>query len=400
MLCAVSAPRDHAFYRAALRGRSLPAAFVDLELFDANARQVLQRAGDRPVRLATKSLRCPALVERLRQLDRRFRGLMAYGPREAAWLLDHGHDDVLLGYPATDPELLRPLAEAARAGRSVTFMVDCRGHVERLGEVAAGATLSLCLDLDVSLSLPGLHFGVRRSPVTTVEQALHVAAAIAAVPGLRLDGLMAYEAQVAGVPDAMPGRPWLGPIVRALKCRSVRLAAARRAAVVAALAERGHRLRFVNAGGTGSLETSAAEDCVSEVTAGSAFFAPTLFDGYRRFRHLPAAGFALEVTRRPAPGLVTCQLGGYVASGAAGPSRLPQPYLPAGARLLEHEGAGEVQTPVRLPSGVDLALGEPVFFRHAKAGELLEHFPSVLLLSEGQVVAEVPSYRGLGLGPA
>ncbi len=392
--------RDHAFYREALRGRSLPVAFVDLDLFDANARQVLARAGDRPVRIATKSLRCPALVERLLRLDPRFRGLMAYGPREAAWLLERGIGDVLLGYPALDEALLRPLAEAARAGRTVTFMVDGPEHVARLARLATDVPLRLCLDLDVSLSLPGLHFGVRRSPVTTVEQALRLADAIAGAPGLRLDGLMAYEAQVAGVPDATPGEPWLGPLVRALKRRSVRLAAQRRAAVVAALGARGHRLRFVNAGGTGSLESSAAEACVSEVTAGSAFFAPTLFDGYRAFRHLPAAGFALEATRRPAPGLVTCQLGGYVASGAAGPSKLPQPYLPAGSRLLPHEGAGEVQTPVRLPAGVELAPGEPVFFRHAKAGELLEHFPSVLLLREGRVVDEVPSYRGLGLGPA
>ncbi|MBI4557863.1 MAG: hypothetical protein HY706_09790 [Candidatus Hydrogenedentes bacterium] len=54
-------------------------------------------------------------------------------------------------------------------------------------------------------------------------------------------------------------------------------------------------------------------------------------DLYRQFRHLPAAGFAMEINRRLAPNLFTCAGGGYVASGSAGPEKLPTPYLPIGA---------------------------------------------------------------------
>jgi D-serine deaminase-like pyridoxal phosphate-dependent protein len=65
-------------------------------------------------------------------------------------------------------------------------------------------------------------------------------------------------------------------------------------------------------------------------------------------------------------------------------------------QLLPLEGAGEVQTPLRLPAGVELALGEPVFFRHAKAGELAEHFNEYLLVRGDRIEARIPTYRGLG----
>ncbi len=104
--------------------------------------------------------------------------------------------------------------------------------------------------------------------------------------------------------------------------------------------------------------------------------------------------FALEVTRKPTPAMVTCLGGGYVASGSAGLDKVPRPYLPAGLTLLPDEMAGEVQTPLRLPVGLDLTLGEPVIFRHSKAGELAERFREYLLVRGAEVVARVPTYRG------
>src|SRR5262249_53767555 len=121
-----------------------------------------------------------------------------------------------------------------------------------------------------------------------------------------------------------------------------------------------------------------------------------LFDGFRGLSLSPAAFFGLQVTRRPAPGIVTCQSGGYVASGAPGADRLPVPYLPAGLGLLGLEGVGEVQTPLIVPAGVDVELGAPVFFRHAKAGELAEHFTTYLLVRGDRVDARVLTYRGAG----
>src|SRR5262249_5141874 len=100
--------------------------------------------------------------------------------------------------------------------------------------------------------------------------------------------------------------------------------------------------------------------------------------------------------RRPGPGFVTCQGGGFIASGAPGPDRLPRPYLPAGLRLTGMEGAGEVQTPLVVPEGVEVELGAPVIFRHAKAGELAQPFTTCLLVRGNRVEARVPTYRGAG----
>jgi D-serine deaminase-like pyridoxal phosphate-dependent protein len=257
-------------------------------------------------------------------------------------------------------------------------------------------TLPICLDLDMALDLPGLHFGVWRSSVRSVNDALRVFAAIERCTHLQLDGVMGYEAQIAGVGDNVPKQRAKNSLVRLLQRRSVRIVAERRAAVVRALTERGARLRFVNGGGTGSLESTTREDVVTEVTVGSAFFAPTLFDQYRAFRYLPAAGFAIEIVRRPRSDLYTCLGGGYVASGSVGLEKLPRPYLPDGATLLPLEGAGEVQTPIHYGGAERLTLGDPIFMRHSKAGELCEHFNTLLLVMAGRVVGEVPTYRGEG----
>jgi len=155
-------------------------------------------------------------------------------------------------------------------------------------------------------------------------------------------------------------------------------------------------LSLVNGGGTGSLHTTSAEPAVTELTAGSGFYAPTLFDRYSAFSLRPAAMFALPVVRRPGRLVATLLGGGYQASGAAGRDRLPEPYLPKGLSLDPLEGAGEVQTPVKGKAASKLALGDNVYLRHAKAGELLERFDTVFLMSGDAIVDEVPSYRGEG----
>jgi D-serine deaminase-like pyridoxal phosphate-dependent protein len=374
----------------------MPFAFVDLDLLDANAAGIVERARGKGVRIASKSLRSVPLLERIRGLHPAFRGVMCFSAAEAVFLSGRGLDDLLVAYPAWDEAAVASVCSELSRGRRIVLTIDCPEHVRRLGPLAkrSGTRLPVCLDVDMSSRLPGLHFGVRRSPVATVEQAVALAEAVRQEDSLVLDGMMGYEAQVAGLADDVPGQAVKSALVRWLKRRSVAEVSRRRAAIVRALTDRGHVLRFVNGGGTGSLETTAAEACVTEVTAGSGFYAPALFDGYRAFRHLPAAGFAIEITRRPAPGLYTCHGGGYVASGAAGPEKLPRPYLPPGARLLPAEGAGEVQTPIRYRGPERLELGDPVFLRHAKAGELCERFSTLLLVSQGRVVDEVATYRG------
>jgi len=386
------------FYRDALAGQRLPAAFVDLDALSANLAGLRARAGALPIRLVTKSVRCVAILRRVLAGGAPFRGLMCYSPAEAAWLASLGFDDLLVAYPSVEPEDLRAVAGQLRAGRTIALMVDSAVQVQRIAALARseGVVQPLAIDLDMSSDFPGLHFGVLRSPVDGPAAAVALAAEIARHPSLRLDGLMGYESQIAGLMDEVPGQRAKNAVIRLLKRRSIPEINERRRATVAALAAAGHALRFVNGGGTGSFESTRADASVTELAAGSGLYVPTLFDHYRAFRGRPAAGFALAVTRAPASGIVTCAGGGYPASGPGGADRMPRPWLPAGCTLVATEGAGEVQTPVRVPAGVALAPGDPLLFRHAKAGELCERFNELLLIEGGAVVDKVATYRGDG----
>jgi len=394
----MTATDDYPRLSRALAGETLPAAFVDLDRLDANLGRLGRRADGRPIRLVTKSVRSRAVLAHVLGSAPFVRGLMCYSPLEAAWLAGQGFDDLLVAYPSVEPVAVRAVAAQVQAGRTIVLMIDHADQVALLSRIAAeeGVVLPLAIDLDMSSDLPGLRFGVYRSPVDGPAAALALADLIARSGSLRLDGLMGYESQIAGLMDEVPGQRARSALIRWLKGRSVTEVHARRRATVDALAAAGHRLRFVNGGGSGSVDTTGADPSVTEIAAGSALYQPTLFDHYRSFQGEPAAGFALAVTRRPRAGLVTCSGGGYPASGPAGKDRLPAPWLPGGCRLLPNEGAGEVQTPVRLPPGVDLAIGAPLLFRHAKAGELCERFNELLLIRGDRVVDRVATYRGEG----
>jgi D-serine deaminase-like pyridoxal phosphate-dependent protein len=388
----------YADYRSAFAGRQMPFAYVDLDLLDENIRQIAARAGGKTVRVASKSVRSLPLLKRILDASEAMQGVMCFTAPEAVYLSQQGLDDLLIGYPCWHAGQVAAICAEVRAGKTIICMIDSIAHVEHLQAIAAreGVTLPVCLDIDMSVDFPGLHFGVWRSAVVTAADALAVADAVGRADHLRLDGVMGYEAQIAGVADRTPGQTLKNMAIRFLKRRSLGTIVDRRAAIVAALRECGFQLRVVNGGGTGSMETTRREDAVTEITAGSGFYSPGLFDHYRAFRHLPAAGFAVEIVRQPRPDIYTCHGGGYIASGAPAPDRLPVPYLPAGATLTAREGAGEVQTPVKYTGSERLNLGDPIFMRHSKAGELCERFNSLLLLSGGHVVDEVPTYRGDG----
>jgi D-serine deaminase-like pyridoxal phosphate-dependent protein len=375
-----------------------PFAVVDLDAFDANAADLLRRAGGVPVRLASKSVRVRALLDRA--LEAGLRGILAFTLPEALWLAGHGYDDVLVAYPTVDRRALRALA-AGPARERVTVMVDCREHLDliRAAGAATGAPVRVCLEVDAGWRPLGgrVRIGAKRSPLHSPDAAAAFAREIAARPELVLDGLMSYEAHIAGLGDRPPGRlgALAGAAIAGMQAASARELAGRRAAVVAAVRAVAP-LRFVNGGGTGSVERTAREPAITEVAAGSGLFAPTLFDAYRAFTPRPAALFALPVVRRPSAGVATVLGGGYPASGAAGADRLPRPVLPPGLRLDRREGAGEVQTPVVGDAAGELRVGDRVWFRHAKAGELCERFDAVHLVRGREIVGTVPTYRGEG----
>lgn len=377
-----------------------PFAVIDLDAMWDNAADLERRAAGKPIRLASKSVRCRSL--QARTLERAgFRGTLAFTLPEALWLATQGFDDLLVAYPTADRNALRELAGALadRPDLELTIMVDSVEHLDFI-DASVGPraqAIQICIEVDAGWRALGgrVRVGAKRSPVREVDEAVALARSVEGRDGFVLRGIMAYEAQIAGVGDAPPGQRLRGAAIRAMQSASARELATRRAEVVAAVNEI-VPLEFVNAGGTGSVDRSASEDVVTEVAAGSGLFAPALFSAYRSFRPRPAAFFALPVVRKPSADVATLLGGGYLASGPADSSRLPQPYLPAGLRLDRQEGAGEVQTPVLGPPARNLSIGDRVYFRHAKSGELCERFNSLLLVEGERIVEEVPTYRGEG----
>ncbi len=378
-----------------------PFAFVDLDAMAANAAEMLGRARGKPIRVASKSLRCRALTERILRSDPGFAGLMTFTLPETLWLAERGFENLLLAYPTADTGALGELAlrSVANPEGAPIVMVDCSEHLDAIESVlgAGAAPVRVCIDVDASWWAMGgrIKVGPKRSPVHTVEQAVALAREIDRRPQLELAALMSYEGQIAGVGDQPPGRRMRGRAIRYMQRRSAAELAERRGAIVAAIREFA-ALPIVNGGGTGSLELTAAEDLVTEVTAGSGFYAPALFDHYSRFSLTPAAGFALPIVRKPVPGVATALGGGYLASGGGDPGRLPAPWLPAGLRLDPEEGAGEVQTPLLGPPAARLSIGDRAYLRHAKAGELCERFDVLHLVEGDEIVDVVPTYRGEG----
>jgi D-serine deaminase-like pyridoxal phosphate-dependent protein len=388
-------------YETIFAGLDPPFAFVDLDAVRANVDDMLRRAAGKPIRIASKSVRCRPLLRRFLDHSNGFRGLLNLTLPEALWLYGEGFRELVVAYPWTGRRALEELAAIAARdpGGAPAVMVDSLEHLQLTeAAVAAGAPpIRVCIDVDVGYWPLGgrLKFGPKRSPIRNPEAAASLAREIVRRPRLKLAGVMAYEGQIAGVADRVPGRALENLAVRAMKRLSTPEVAERRAAIVAAVSAVGE-LEFVNGGGTGSIESTVAETAVTEVAAGSGFYAPMLFQYYRSLRLAPAAGYALPVVRKPSRTIATALGGGYVASGAMRPDRQPVPVWPAGLRLDRLEGAGEAQTPLLGAPAGGLQVGDRVYLRHAKAGELCERFNTLHLIAGERIVDEVPTYRGEG----
>lgn len=379
-----------------------PLMVVDLDAFDANADDLVRRARGLPIRVASKSLRVPALIRRALAHDG-FAGVLAYTLAEALWLEQEGvADDLVVAYPTVDRAALARLVASPAAADRITLMVDSVAHLDGLDSVRASQAVPVrvALDVDAGLWVGGQHVGPKRSPLHDAAAVLELARTITTRHGFRLVGVMTYEGQVAGVADDVPGQRARSAVVRRLKSLSLTQLEARRAEIAAGLRDL-VELEFWNAGGSGSVQDTASDPVVTEIAAGSGLLVPTLFDHYRSFEPRPASYLGLPVTRRPSPTIATVHGGGLVASGAAGPDRLPTPWAPAGLHLTGLEGAGEVQTPLTGRAAAMLEIGDLVWFRHAKSGEPFEHANTVQLLSgdgaAARFVEQTLTYRGHGL---
>ena len=391
--------------KAMLGDVELPAMIVDLDVLERNAeriRSVSEQHGKK-LRIASKSVRVPDLLKLLMDFGApTFQGLMCYSAAEAEFLASRGFDDLLVAYPTVQDADLQRFATLIANGTRVTAMIDCARHVQVIDAfwtaLPAAPPLRVCVDVDMSLRIGGQHVGVQRSPVRSSEEFERVMDAAIASPSTEFVGVMGYEAQVAGLGDASPFAPHLNSIKRMLKRRSVKDIAEKRRRVFDAMKSRGVTPEIYNGGGSGSLDTTTQEPWLTEVTAGSGFLQSHLFDYYGNNRNEAAFAFALQVTRSSEAGFVTCQSGGFVASGEPGVDKVPVPFRPAGLKLTKSEAAGEVQTPLRsAASAYPIQIGDPVLFRSSKAGEIAERFSQYVLKRGYDIVGRADTYRGLGL---
>lgn len=383
---------------AATAAEEPPFGALDVRALRANAADLVRRAGGKPIRLASKSIRVRSVIEAMLDVPG-FAGVLAFTLPEALWLA-RSCPDVVVGYPTADRQAIADLARSEQAAAAVTLMVDSVEHLDLIDAVASPASrlpIRICLDLDASWQGPAPfgRLGVWRSPLHTPAQVRALAEEVQRRPGFTLVGLMAYEAQIAGVADRVPGRFAMNAAVSWFQQRSqVELAERRGEAVaqVSAFAD----LEFVNGGGTGSVESTAVDPAVTEIAAGSGLFAGHYFDAYSSFSPLPATGFALSVVRKPRVDCATVLGGGWVASGPPGVDRLPIVAYPAGLRMVPREMAGEVQTPLVGGTARRLSVGDRVWFRHAKSGELSERVNEFVLIEDDRIVDRLPTYRGEG----
>ena len=397
---------DYRNLKLLLERESFPAMIVNLDCLDENINNISKNIDnyDKKVRIATKSIRVPDIIKYIQKKGgSNFGGLMCYSMEEAQFLATLEFDDFLIAYPTFSFNDIEIFFSLTQSGKNVVLMVDCADHVKAIEKFWTrfrsdnNYKARICIDVDMSYKPAGLHLGVYRSPIRSFEQFKDLFDMIRKLENIEISGIMGYEAQIAGMGEKNPFSPMLNPAKKIIKHLSVRDVYKKRLEIHQYLRDEKFELDFYNGGGSGSLLSTAREPWITEVTVGSGFLQSHLFDYYKDNSSVPALSFALQVTRKPEPGYYTCKSGGFIASGQSSQDKLPIPFQPPGMKMVGNEGFGEVQTPVHYTGKEEIQLGDPLFFRPAKAGEIAEHFREYILVRKNEVIDKIPTYRGLNL---
>ncbi|CAA0182990.1 conserved hypothetical protein [Tenacibaculum maritimum] len=390
--------RNYCTYKEIFKKETFPLAYIDMEMLDANVKILTERANRGTIRIASKSVRSIEILKYLFRKSNKFKGIMSFTVLESLFLVKQGFDDILLGYPCVDKNLISQIADVILKNKTIVLMVDKIEHVALINAVGKEkkVQLPICIDLDCSSDFGPIHFGVWRSSITNNQQLQKLLNSIKKSHFVKLDGLMGYEAQIAGLGDNVKGDTIKNLMIKILKNRSISKIRKRRTAAINLIKKNGFDLRFINGGGTGSIKETLEEKEITEITIGSGFYNPHLFDNYRDFQLNPSAGFAIQIVRNPKENYYTCHGGGYIASGSIDKLKAPKIDLLEGARFVANEGCGEVQTPIVYKGKEHLKIGDPVFLRHAKAGELCERFNEIYRIRNHKIIDKVTTYRGDG----
>lgn len=382
-------------YERAFQNIDRPFAWLDLDALDANIQYVQKQCGKKAIRIATKSVRS---IEVLRYIQERLTncsGLMSFTASETVYLLEQGFNHILIGYPVYEENAIEQIVPFIKEGRKVYFMVDNFAQLTLLQTIAEKHSIlfEVCIDINVSTDYKLLYFGTKRSPIDSIDKLKHFTEQIRTLRNIKVSACMAYDAQIAGVTDATNSF-FKDRLVRGLKKHSLSKITTLRKQAVDYLKEN-FDIEIINAGGSGSMHLLKEANDITEITVGSAFYAPALFSNYQALQLQPAAGFGLRVTRIFSDNVIVCHGGGYIASGAPGKDRLPQFLEPNVYAYSSLEGAGEVQTPITV-KGRKHTIGDTIYFRHAKAGELCERFHKLHIIKNGAYGGAFKTYRGDG----
>jgi D-serine deaminase-like pyridoxal phosphate-dependent protein len=397
---------DYTTLKTLISRESLPAMIVDLDCLDHNIETISKKINPygKNIRIATKSIRVPDIIRYIQKKGGdRFNSLMCYSLKEAEFLSSLGFDDLLIAYPTFSFNDIEIFFSLTQEGKNVILMVDCLDHIRSIDKFWARFKTEntfkakVCIDVDMSWRPVGLHLGVYRSPVRSLDDFRSLFKKINEFDNLELTGVMGYEAQVAGMGERNPFSNMINPIKQFIKYRSVKVVKKKRQYISEYLNSINYLPKFFNGGGTGSLLSTVKESWITEVTVGSGFLQSHLFDYYKENTGVPAFCFALQVTRMPQDGYYTCKSGGFIASGETSLDKSPLPFIPEAMETVGNEGFGEVQTPVKYRGKEEIQLGDPLFFRPSKAGEIAEHFREYVLIRGGEIIDRVPTYRGLEL---
>lgn len=398
----------------------------------------IARSHNKKLRVATKSLRVPDLIDLVTSSGHHEPMLMCYSVKEADFLIQWSQQkyktnkftDIMIAYPTANRRDLELALKLNKAGHKVVTMVDCLEHLLLIEEMMLKHSdeerktpFPVCIDVDASLRfLNGLiHLGAHRSPCHSAETFEILLSKISSSKGLiKLSGVMTYEAQIAGVGDSSIHNSFLfNWAIRLMKRFSRSHVTKLRQQVSLVLQQHGVEIDFFNGGGTGNLEEAAFDPNLTEITAGSGFLQPELFDYYLDNMCSPALAIALQVTRiqkstsidlgkdqmKQVSEVICCQSGGFIASGSVGNDKTPSIFLPRGLDTFTDEGFGEVQTPLKVSKQLQLAglaprLGDYVLIRPAKSGEIAERFPKYLMVNSETTPSQIQvltTYRGHGV---
>src|SRR5690625_3052583 len=148
--------------RDALRTTEKPCAFIHIESLEQNINTILQMADDQPIRIASKSIRSVDVLKKIMSYSDQFQGIMCFTAKEAIYLYEQGFNDLLVAYPTWDEKNLRQVCRLVNDGATITLMIDSVAHINRLETIAKeeNGTFLVAVDIDLSSSFPGLHFGV------------------------------------------------------------------------------------------------------------------------------------------------------------------------------------------------------------------------------------------------